>query len=82
VPALGGVVPLGDHGVGQMLVVSQIVLALQLPFAIWPLVQLSGNAKLMGGLPAGKSARTTGWVLFAAILLANIWLLLSLIGLR
>lgn len=80
VPAMTGVVLLGDHAVGQMLIVSQIVLALQLPFAIWPLVQLSGDGGLMRGLPASPHTRRFGWLVFAVILSANVWLLLNLGG--
>src|SRR5262249_41363867 len=48
VPALWGVLALGDGGVGTLLVASQVVLSLQLPFAIWPLIRLTSDRGLMG----------------------------------
>jgi manganese transport protein len=48
VPAMAGAILLGDHAVGGMLVASQMVLSLQLPFAIWPLVRASRDPAIMG----------------------------------
>jgi len=79
VPALIGIAWLGDHGVGPMLVVSQIILSLQLPFAIWPLIRTSGDPAIMGGLAAGPVMRGAGWVLFGVISAANLWLLITLV---
>ncbi len=79
VPALIGIAWLGDHGVGPMLVVSQIVLSLQLPFAIWPLIRTAGDRGIMGGLAAGPARRTAGWALFGVISAANLWLLATLV---
>lgn len=78
VPALTGVAMWGDKGVGPMLVISQIILSLQLPFAIWPLIRVSGDAGLMGPLVAAPWMRGLGWALFAIISAANLWLLGSL----
>jgi len=47
IPAFAGALWLGDAGVGKLLVGSQVVLSLQLPFAIWPLVRLTSD-------PAGR----------------------------
>ncbi|WP_019831777.1 Nramp family divalent metal transporter [Sphingomonas sp. PR090111-T3T-6A] len=80
IPAMLGVILLGDHGVGPMLVVSQIVLSLQLPFAIWPLIRAAGDRGLMGGLAAGALPTAAAWTLFAIISASNLWLLASLIG--
>ncbi len=79
IPALGGVILLGDRGVGSLLVVSQIVLSLQLPFAIWPLVRIASDRHVMGSLAAASTVVSVAWGLFAIISLANLWLLASLI---
>ncbi|WBO21669.1 Nramp family divalent metal transporter [Sphingomonas abietis] len=78
IPALIGVAMFGDHGVGPMLVLSQIILSLQLPFAIWPLIRAAGDGEIMGDFAAGRLARSTAWLLFAIISAANLWLLVSL----
>ena len=79
VPALGGVLWLGDKGVGTLLVASQVVLSLQLPFAIWPLVRLTSDRGVMGAFANGPVLKAAAWALFAAIAGANAWLLGSLL---
>jgi manganese transport protein len=78
IPALIGVTWLGDHGLGPMLVVSQIILSLQLPFAIWPLIRTASDPGIMGALATGRAMRTAGWTLFGLISAANLWLLVTL----
>jgi manganese transport protein len=73
-PALAGLLWAGDHAVGALLVFSQVVLSLQLPFAIWPLLRFTGDRAIMGSHANGAVVQTAGWVLFALICLANLWL--------
>ncbi len=54
IPAFGGILWLGDTGVGTLLVGSQVVLSFQLPFAIWPLVRLTSDPTLMGPFANGR----------------------------
>jgi len=78
-PALAGVLWLGDDSVGRLLVLTQVALSLQLPFAIWPMLRFTGDAKLMGEHADGGAARFVGWVLFSAITAANLWLLAGML---
>ncbi len=43
VPALITVVLYGEKGTGQLLILSQVVLSLQLPFAVFPLVMFTSD---------------------------------------
>jgi manganese transport protein len=79
VPAFGGVLWLGDGGVGVLLVASQVVLSFQLPFAIWPLIRLTGDRRIMGSHANGRWLKPTSWALFLMISVANLWLLRSLL---
>jgi len=79
-PALAGVLLLGEHAVGRMLVLSQVVLSLQLPFAMWPLIRFTGSRELMGGFVNSPLTRATAWTLFAVISAANVWLVLQVVG--
>ncbi len=79
VPALGGVLWLGDQGVGRLLVASQVVLSLQLPFAIWPLVRLTSDRAVMGEFANGPALKATAWGLFGVIAGANAWLLVGML---
>lgn len=75
VPALAGVLWMGDGSVGRLLVLSQVVLSLQLPFALWPMLRMTGQRHLMGDLADSAPARVLGWTLFALIVGANVWML-------
>jgi manganese transport protein len=77
VPAFFGVAWFGDGGVGKMLVLSQVVLSFQLPFAIWPLIQFTSDRRLMGAFANGAVMKAVAWSLFAAISAANVWLVVS-----
>ena len=80
VPALVGVMLLGDHAVGRLLVLSQVVLSLQLPFALYPLIRFTGNRRLMGVFANNAVTGITAWTLFCVITAANLWLVLQVLG--
>ena len=80
VPAFFGVLWLGDAGVGPLLVGSQVVLSLQLPFAIWPLLRLTSDRAVMGRFANGPKLKFSAWGLLALITLANLWLLMTLVS--
>jgi manganese transport protein len=75
IPAFVGVLLLGDEAVGKLLVLSQVVLSFQLPFAIYPLIRLTSDAKLMGRFRNGPVTKLAAWSIFAVITVANVWLL-------
>jgi len=79
VPALAGVWWLGEAGVGRLLVASQVVLSLQLPFALWPLIRFTGSSSMMREFASGYLMRAAAWALFVFICLANLWLLADLL---
>lgn len=78
VPALAGVLWLGQGAVGKLLVATQVVLSLQLPFAIWPLLRFAGNRQIMGRFAASRLMLAIGWLLFVLILAANLALVAGL----
>jgi manganese transport protein len=79
-PALAGVLLLGDNAIGRMLVLSQVVLSLQLPFAIWPLIRFTSRPDLMGEFANSVPTRVVSWGLFGVISAANAWLVLQVVG--
>ena len=80
VPAFVGVWWFGDDGIGRMLVLSQVVLSFQLPFAMWPLVRFTSDPALMGRFVNGPALRMAAWGLFGVIAIANVWLVGSALG--
>jgi manganese transport protein len=79
-PALIGVLWLGEGSVGRLLVLSQVVLTVQLPFALWPLIRFTSDRGLMGVFASGPLMKTVAWLIFALIAVANAWLLAGLFG--
>ena len=51
----------GDSSVTDLLVLSQVVLAMQLPFAMFPLLQFTSSRKIMGGWRNGWFLMLAGW---------------------
>jgi manganese transport protein len=78
IPALIGVIVLGDGAVGRLLVLTQVVLSAGLPFARAPLLLLTADRTLMGRFASPRWLQVLGWLLFAAITAANLWLVASL----
>jgi manganese transport protein len=78
-PALFGVWWLGETSVGRLLVISQVVLSFQLPFAIFPLISFVSDRSLMGAFRLRGGWRLVSWCLFAVITAANLWLLTELV---
>ncbi|MYN30083.1 Nramp family divalent metal transporter [Duganella levis] len=74
IPAMIGVIVLGEHSVGTLLVLSQVVLSMQLPFAMYPLVSLTSQRRIMGNFVNAWWTTTLAWFLFAVISAANAWL--------
>lgn len=62
----------GEKGIGQLLVFSQVILSLQLSFAVIPLVQFTNN-KLKMGIFANSA-----WLKYTAIIISGIILVLNL----
>jgi manganese transport protein len=78
VPALGVVVAAGEGSAGRLLVGSQVVLSLQLPLAIVPLLRLTANRGLMGPHVSPRWTTRLGWAGAAVIVAANAALLYEL----
>ncbi|MBC9035166.1 Nramp family divalent metal transporter [Sphingomonas sp. JC676] len=74
VPALAGVLWLGEHAVGKLLVLTQVVLSLQLPFAVYPLIRFTSDREIMGAFASGPLVCITAWSLFGLVVAANLWL--------
>ncbi len=79
VPALIGVLWLGEQGLGKLLVLSQVILSLQLPFAVFPLVIFTSNPKLMGQLAVPRGILGLAWLIAFLITGLSLWLLSNLL---
>lgn len=80
IPALIGVLWMGEHAVGKLLVFTQVVLSAQLPFAIYPLIRFTSNKAMMGPFANKLPIQLLAWLLFAVIVAANLWLMIQIFG--
>lgn len=77
IPALIAIIFFGEKSTSNLIVFSQVVLSLQLPFAVIPLVMFTSKRSLMGEFV------NPFWLKFLSILVAivivclNMWLLLQ-----
>ena len=76
IPAIIVIAVAGDGATTRLLLLSQVILSMQLSFAVIPLVQFTGSKRIMGEFVNAAWVRVAGWG--AALLIAglNIWLLL------
>lgn len=74
IPGITVVGIFGDHGVTPLLVGSQVVLSLQLPFSVFPLVYFAGDGEIMRGLQISRATQWCGWII--AVIIAGLNLLL------
>jgi manganese transport protein len=65
----------GESGTARMLVLSQVVLSLQLPFAVIPLMLFAGDRKRLGTLVAPPWQVALGWACALLIVVLNVKLL-------
>ena len=82
IPAAIVAVVAGDRGAEKMLVLSQVILSLQLPFAVVPLVLFTGDRAKMGEFVAPLWIRIMAWVTAATIIVLNAKLLLDVLSSR
>jgi len=75
IPALFTVALYGERGTGALLILSQVVLSLQLPFAVFPLVMFVGSRKKMGPLVAPRWMLALAWPTAIVIAALNVWML-------
>jgi manganese transport protein len=72
---------MGESGTARLLILSQVVLSLQLPFAVIPLMLFAGDRKRLGALVAPLWQRVAGWAAAALIVALNVKLLAGMAGL-
>jgi manganese transport protein len=70
-PALFAVALFGQHGSNQLLVASQVVLSLQLPLAVVPLIRYTSDASLMRGWRVHGLPLALAWLSAAFIIVLN-----------
>jgi manganese transport protein len=65
----------GEKGSGALLILSQVILSLQLSFAVVPLVLFTGEKRKMGVFANGPLLTAVAWTVAVTIIGLNAWLL-------
>jgi len=78
VPAAIVTIWYGEKGTGQLLILSQVVLSLQLPFAVVPLVIFTADRKKLGELVAPRWMTVLAAITAGLIIALNVKLLVDL----
>ena len=79
IPTIIVVAITGERGTEKLLLLSQVILSLQLSFAVIPLVLFTGSRKTMGEFVNGRWLQGLSW--FVAVLIAglNAWFLVLML---
>lgn len=78
VPAIVVVALYGNAGTAKLLILSQVILSLQLPFAVFPLVALTCDRKKMGRFVNAPWLKNLSWAAGVLIAVLNAYLLVLL----
>jgi manganese transport protein len=67
----------GERGTADLLVFSQVVLSMQLPFAVIPLVRFVSDRRKMGQFAIPVSVAAVAWIVAGVIVVLNVKLLVD-----
>ncbi len=79
VPAIIFIAVYGTRSVTELLILSQVVLSIQLSFAVFPLILFTSSKKIMGNFVNSKIVNILSWIVTLFIALLNVWLIISLL---
>lgn len=73
IPAVIVIVWLGEKKVDAMLIFSQVILSMQLAFAIIPLIHFVSDKKGMGEFVINKKTKIISWLIAIIVIALNLW---------
>jgi manganese transport protein len=79
VPAATVTIWYGEQGTAKLLILSQVILSLQLPFAIVPLVMFTADRRKMGDLVAPRWVTAFAALIAAVVIALNVKLLIDFV---
>lgn len=78
IPAVIVTAMYGERGVGSLLILSQVILSMQLSFAVVPLVLFTSQKSKMGAFANGRMLTAGAWIVAAIIISLNAWMLIGM----
>jgi manganese transport protein len=73
IPAIFTVMMAGERGTFQLLILSQVIISMQLPFAVIPLIRFTNDRERMGELANRAWVKVLSWSTAVAIVALNFW---------
>ncbi|RJP23959.1 MAG: iron/manganese transporter [Deltaproteobacteria bacterium] len=80
IPAVATIAVAGEGSTGELLVFSQVLLSMQLSFAVIPLIHMVSDRKRMGAFAIGPLPKALAWACAGVIVLLNVKLVIGEIG--
>ena len=80
VPAVATILWLGEHATGKLLILSQVILSLQLSFAVVPLIHMVSDRGLMGAFAIRSWVKGLAWATAFIIAALNVKLVIGEMG--
>jgi len=80
IPAMFTIIYFGENGLGSLIILSQVVLSLQLGFAVIPLIHFTSDRKRMGKFAISLKVKILAWACAILILGLNAKLVYDQIG--
>jgi manganese transport protein len=77
VPAAIVAIMYGESGTARLLILSQVILSLQLSFAVFPLVMFTSDRAKMGEFANSVAVKALAWLVALVIAALNAWLLVQ-----
>jgi manganese transport protein len=77
IPAILVTIFYGAHGTARLLIFSQVILSMQLSFAVVPLVIFTGDKAKMGEFVNSRGVAALSWAVTVVIAFLNAWLLVE-----
>jgi len=72
IPAIAVILAFGEGSTGRLLVLSQVILSLQLPFAVIPLIHFVADRRRMGKLAIAPWVQVLAWIVAGVIVALNV----------
>jgi len=69
----------GDRGAGPLIILSQVILSLQLPFAVFPLVMFTSDPHKMGPFANPGWVKVLAWTVAVIIAALNVYMLYQIL---
>lgn len=77
VPAIVVITWKGDHGSYDLLILSQVILSLQLPFAVIPLIRFTSDRQIMGDFVNKGWVKVLAWIVAGSLCYLNSTLIVN-----